>query len=68
MSKKYRVLKQFQKVKSSDPEGAKRDIWVAKSNPNDPIDEYNTLKKAKDKEKKLKDKDPDRKFKIVEID
>ena len=50
-----------------DPNWAKRQIWVLRLNPNDTIDEYQTIDEAKIKVGQLINEDPSgRIYKVVE--
>lgn len=42
----------------SDPNWAKRQVWVLKLNPNDTIDEFETLSEAEAKRDELMNSDP----------
>lgn len=66
----YRIQKQFVPVDTNqgDPDWAKRQIWVAKLNADDTIDEFDTLEEAEAKKTQLETSDPSgRVYKIVEI-
>ena len=43
---------------TSDPNWAKRQIWVLKLNPSDSIDEFETLSEAENKKNELVNSDP----------
>ena len=60
MATKYRVYKQLipAPLNESDPSWAKRQVWVAKLNSQDTIDEYNTEAEASAKAAELADADP----------
>ena len=45
-------------INSGDPNWAKRQIWVLKLNPNDTIDEFETLEDAEVKKNELISSDP----------
>lgn len=45
-------------VNMGDPNWAKRQIWVLKLNPNDTIDEFETLEDAEEKKNELISSDP----------
>lgn len=71
MSYIYKILKQFLPAQydASDPLWAKRQIWVAKINQEDTIDEFNTLELARQKRQELDNADPtNRIYKITQID
>ena len=66
----YRIQKQFVPVDTNqgDPDWAKRQIWVAKLNTDDTIDEFDTLEEAEAKKTQLETSDPSgRVYRIVEI-
>ena len=66
----YRIQKQFIPVDTNqgDPDWAKRQIWVAKLNADDTIDEFDTLEEAEAKKTQLENSDPSgRVYRIVEI-
>jgi len=66
----YRIQKQFVPVdtNSGDPDWAKRQIWVAKLNSEDTVDEFETLEEAEAKKVELETADPSgRVYRIVEI-
>jgi hypothetical protein len=56
----YLVHKQLIPTDTSmgDPNWAKRQIWVLKLNPNDTIDEFESLSDAEAKRDELKNSDP----------
>jgi hypothetical protein len=56
----YVIHKQLIPVDSnqSDPNWAKRQIWVLKLNPSDSIDEFQTLDEAENKKNELISADP----------
>ena len=56
----YYIHKQLIPVDQSmgDPNWAKRQIWVLKLNPNDSIDEFETLEEADNKKDELQSSDP----------
>ena len=60
MATKYRVYKQLipAPLNESDPVWAKRQVWVAKLNSQDTVDEYDTEAEASDKAAALADADP----------
>ena len=60
MATKYRVYKQLipAPLNESDPVWAKRQVWVAKLNSQDTIDEYDTEAEASAKAAELADADP----------
>ena len=60
MATKYRVYKQLipAPLDESDPVWAKRQVWVAKLNSQDTIDEYDTEAEASTKAAALADADP----------
>ena len=60
MATKYRVYKQLipAPLNESDPVWAKRQVWVAKLNSQDTIDEYDTEAEASAKAAELTDADP----------
>ena len=63
----YRVYKQLipAPLDENDPHWAKRQIWVAKLNSNDSIDEYETEEEAQSKADELSAADPtDRIYKV----
>jgi hypothetical protein len=71
MSYIYKILKQFLPAQydASDPLWAKRQIWVAKLNQKDTIDEFETLEQARVKRNELDQADPtNRVYKIIQID
>ena len=71
MSYSYKIFKQFipAQYDASDPNWAKRQIWVAKLNQSDTIDEYETLEEAQAKKDELTQGDPTgRIYKITKID
>lgn len=70
MATTYRVLKQFipAPLNESDPSWAKRQVWVAKLNSEDTVDEFDTLAEAEAHKTSLESNDPtDRQYKIQEI-
>ena len=70
MSYIYKILKQFLPAQydASDPLWAKRQIWVAKLNQEDTIDEFETLEQATAKRDELDQADPtNRVYKIIQI-
>ena len=60
MATTYRVYKQLipAPLNESDPSWAKRQVWVAKLNSQDTIDEYDTEAEASAKAAELADADP----------
>lgn len=60
MATRYRVYKQLipAPLNESDPSWAKRQVWVAKLNSQDTIDEYDTEAEASAKAAELTDADP----------
>lgn len=65
----YLIHKQLIPVDQNvgDPLWAKRQIWVLKLNPNDTVDEFDSLEEAIEKRQELDDADPTpRVYKIVE--
>lgn len=60
MATKYRVYKQLipAPLNESDPVWAKRQVWVAKLNSQDTVDEYDTEAEASAKAAELTDADP----------
>ena len=60
MATKYRVYKQLipAPLNESDPVWAKRQVWVAKLNSQDTIDEYDSEAEASAKAAELTDADP----------
>jgi hypothetical protein len=65
----YFVHKQLIPIDSNmgDPNWAKRQIWVLRLNPNDTIDEFQTIDEAKVKVGQLINEDPSgRIYKVVE--
>ncbi len=66
----YRIQKQFVPVDANngDPDRAKRQIWVAKLNAEDTVDDFDTLEEAETKKVELETADPSgRVYRIVEI-
>ena len=66
----YRIQKQFVPVDTNngDPDWAKRQIWVAKLNAEDTVDEFETMEEAEAKKLELETADPSgRVYRIVEI-
>jgi hypothetical protein len=50
----------------SDPNWAKRQIWVLKLNPNDTIDSFDTIEEAEEAKNSLQSEDPSgRVYKVV---
>lgn len=67
----YKIYKQFipARFNESDPNWSKRQIWVAKLNQEDTIDEFETLEQATAKRDELDQADPtERIYKITQID
>jgi len=60
MEVKYTVQKQLipTDVNAGDPNWVKRQIWVYKLNPEDTVDEFDTLEEAKTKRDELDNEDP----------
>jgi len=60
MATKYRVYKQLipAPLNESDPSWAKRQVWVAKLNSQDTVDEYDTQAEADAKQAELTAADP----------
>ena len=60
MATKYRVYKQLipAPLNESDPSWAKRQVWVAKLNSQDTVDEYDTQAEADAKKVELTNADP----------
>ena len=60
MATKYRVYKQLipAPLDESDPVWAKRQVWVAKLNSQDTVDEYDSEAEASAKAAELTDADP----------
>ena len=60
MATTYRVYKQLipAPLDESDPSWAKRQVWVAKLNSQDTVDEYDTEADASAKASELADADP----------
>ena len=66
----YRIYKQFipAPLNESDPNWAKRQVWVAKINSEDTVDEFETLAEAEAKLAELQSNDPtNRVYKIEEV-
>ena len=66
----YRIQKQFVPVDTNngDPDWAKRQIWVAKLNAEDTVDEFDTMEEAEAQKLELETADPsERVYRIVEI-
>lgn len=66
----YRIYKQFIPTQATeqDPSWAKRQVWVAKLNDLDTVDEFDTLAEAEAKVAELESNDPtNRVYKIQEI-
>jgi hypothetical protein len=56
----YVIHKQLMPIDSNvgDPNWAKRQIWVLKLNPNDTIDEFQSVEEAETKRDELQNSDP----------
>ena len=70
MATKYRVYKQLipAPLNESDPSWAKRQVWVAKLNSTDTVDEYDTQAEADTKAAELTAADPtDRIYEVREV-
>lgn len=70
MATKYRVYKQLipAPLNESDPVWAKRQVWVAKLNSQDTIDEYDTEAEANTKRDELTAADPtERIYEVREV-
>ena len=70
MASIFRVYKQFipAQVNEQDPDWAKRQVWVAKLNEQDTVDEYETEAEAQSQADALAAADPtDRQYKVIEI-
>jgi len=70
MASRYRVYKQLipAPLNESDPSWAKRQVWVAKLNSQDTIDEYDTEAEAQTQATALAAADPtDRIYEVREI-
>ena len=70
MSTTYRIYKQLipAPLNSEDPSWAKRQVWVAKLNSEDTVDEFDTLAEAETLKATLESNDPtERQYKIEEI-
>jgi hypothetical protein len=66
----FRVLKQLipNDIFSEDPSWAQREVWVAKLNPDDTLDEFEDEVDAEAKKLELETADPtNRIYKIVEV-
>lgn len=66
----FKILKQFipAPLNSEDPSWAKRQVWVAKLNSEDTVDEFDTLAEAEAFMSTLQSNDPtERQYKIQEI-
>lgn len=71
MAIKYRVYKQLipAPLNVSDPSWAKRQVWVAKLNSQDTVDEYDTQEEADAKKAELETADPsDRQYEVREVE
>ena len=70
MASRYRVYKQLipAPLNESDPSWAKRQVWVAKLNSQDTVDEYDTEAEAQTQATALTAADPtDRIYEVREI-
>jgi len=70
MAFKYKVYKQLipAPLNSSDPSWARRQVWVAKLNSTDTVDEYDTEAEAQTKKTELTSTDPtDRVYKVTRV-
>jgi len=66
----YRIYKQLipAPLNEGDPSWAKRQVWVAKLNSEDTVDEFDTLAEAEALKSTLESNDPTgRQYKITEI-
>ena len=64
----FKILKQLQAAKSSDPSWAQRKVWVYKLDDNDSIFSYDTKAEAETKKLQLENADSTgRLYQIVEI-
>jgi hypothetical protein len=66
----YRIYKQLipAPLNEGDPSWAKRQVWVAKLNSEDTVDEFDTLAEAEALKSTLESNDPtERQYKITEI-
>lgn len=71
MATKYRVYKQLipAPLNASDPSWAKRQVWVAKLNSQDTVDEFDTQEEADAKKAELETADPsDRQYEVREVE
>ena len=71
MATKYRVYKQLLPAgyDTSDPNWAKRQVWVAKLNSQDTVDEYDTQAEADTKKAELEGADPtDRVYEVRTVE
>ena len=71
MATKYRVYKQLipAPLNESDPSWAKRQVWVAKLNSTDTVDEYDTEAEADAKQAELTAADPtDRVYEVRSVE
>ena len=71
MAVKYKVYKQLipAPLNEADPSWAKRQVWVAKLNGNDTIDEYDTQEEADAKVVELTAADPSgRVYEVREVE
>ena len=63
----YLILKQFRDNEPGDPVWETNTVWVEILDNTDNKNKYKTKTGAENKEKKLKAKYPNKKFKIVEV-
>lgn len=71
MATKYRVYKQLipASFDGTDPSWAKRQVWVARLNNTDTIDEFDTQEEADAKKAELETADPsDRQYEVREVE
>lgn len=71
MATKYRVYKQLipAAFDGNDPSWAKRQVWVAKLNSTDTVDEYDTEAEADAKKAELETADPsDRQYEVRAVE
>lgn len=70
MATTYKIYKQLipAPLNADDPTWARRQVWVAKLNSEDTVDEFDTLAEAETFKTTLESNDPtDRQYKIEEI-
>ena len=70
MATKYKIYKQLipAPLNEVDPTWAKRQVWVAKLNSEDTVDEFDTQSEADSFKASLESNDPtDRQYKVVEV-